>query len=45
MAKSIKKLIQEKLNRIKKSVDPLINFKTEKSNSKLILQPIRIKNI
>jgi len=45
MAKTVKKVLHEEYNRLKKVFDKLIKPKKEQAAPQLVLQPIRNKNI
>ena len=45
MANKVKKVLQEEYTRLKKAFDNLIKAKKEQASPRLMLQPVRSKNI
>lgn len=45
MRKSVKKLVREEYNRLKKVIEKIVDQKKEEALSQLVLQPLRQKKL
>lgn len=45
MRKSVKKLVREEYNRLKKVIEKIVDQKKEEALSQLVLQPVRQKKL